>query len=447
MVIPVREPWHPAPATIGHLTLSGSVASCAPAGCHEAISMCSGPHYPPQALGASQGSVASLAPSLAGPVPAATRTGVQHDATAQNQAQDAIAIPAGGFMKGFQAAGQAQAEDLHVVRVHLARALHSGRDLALGGFGVPLHLHEIEKIFVDKSTPKWQDRCVGTKKIMKQYLDLLRNIMDTGNDRGDRTGTGTRSIFGPQFRCNLADGFPLLTTKKVWFKGVAIELIWFLQGNTNIKFLTDNGVHIWDAWADERGDLGPVYGRQWKCWEAVDWQDGQITRVHFIDQIANLVHDLRTNPISRRLIVSAWNPPDVPKMKLPPCHTLFQCYVREEVSGICPTTKLRFLDLHLYARSIDTFLGLPFNIASYALLLTMLARVTDMEPGELIISFGDLHIYKNHFDQVREQWSRVPGALPTLTIPKRERLEDYVYEDFTLDGYFPQAAIRAPIAV
>jgi thymidylate synthase len=276
---------------------------------------------------------------------------------------------------------------------------------------------------------------------MKQYLDLLANVVNNGTSRKDRTGVGTRSIFGAQMRMSMQDGFPLLTTKKVHFKSVLYELLWFLRGDTNVKFLQDHGVTIWNEWADAFGDLGPVYGKQWRRWaDPIPGTDGWSQS---IDQIANLIEDLKTNPFSRRLIVSAWNPVDVPAMKLPPCHTLWQCYVRENSA-----TGTRFLDLHLYARSIDIFLGLPFNIASYATLLHMLAWVTDMLPGELIISFGDLHLYMNHLEQAKEQLARAPGALPMLAIERGVRaIDDFKFEDFTLYNYNPQPAIKAPIAV
>lgn len=266
---------------------------------------------------------------------------------------------------------------------------------------------------------------------MKSYQDLLRFILNNGNDRGDRTGTVTRSVFGYQWRHNMADGFPLLTTKKVHWKSIVHELLWFLSGSTNVRPLQEKGVTIWDEWADENGDLGPVYGKQWRRWEKNGARGGG-----HVDQIEQLVNDIRNNPESRRLIVSAWNPVDVPAMKLPPCHTLFQCYVDEE-----------HLSLHLYARSIDAFLGLPFNIASYALLLEMLAMVTQKRSGELIISFGDLHIYNNHREQVREQLRREPRDLPDITLPMVTSLSAFTFEDIQLSGYDPHPAIKAPVAV
>lgn len=277
---------------------------------------------------------------------------------------------------------------------------------------------------------------------MQIYLDLLRDIYEHGTDKGDRTGTGTRSVFGRQIRFDLSAGFPLMTTKKVFLKGVIHELLWFLRGETNIKYLTDNGVHIWDEWATETGELGPVYGAQWRSWQTPDGRS--------IDQIAELVQELKTNPDSRRLIVSGWNPAVLPnpkispqenarqgKQALPPCHTLFQFYV---VNGR--------LSCQLYQRSADVFLGVPFNIASYALLTMMLAQVTGLEPGEFVHTFGDLHIYKNHFEQVAEQLSRTPRPLPTMRInPAVTSIFDFKYEDFELSGYDPYPAIKAPIAI
>lgn len=264
---------------------------------------------------------------------------------------------------------------------------------------------------------------------MKSYLELLRHVMDNGQDREDRTGVGTRGVFGYQWRHAIVHGYPLLTTKKVHFRSVITELCWFLRGDTNIKYLTDRGVTIWNEWADKDGELGPVYGRQWRHWRHPDG--------HGIDQIGNLLKDLILKPNSRRHIVSAWNPSDVPGMALPPCHTLWQCYVSNGT-----------LSLHLYARSIDSFLGLPFNIASYAALIIVLAKFTNLEPGELIISFGDLHIYKNHFDQVREQLKRGTRPLPTLDFtPEVWNLDEIQPEWFTLNDYLPHPAIKAPIAV
>jgi len=281
---------------------------------------------------------------------------------------------------------------------------------------------------------------------MQQYLELLDHLLTHGKDRPDRTGVGTRGVFGYQMRFNLQEGFPLLTTKKVHVKSIIHELLWFLSGSGNIAYLKKNGVTIWDEWADADGDLGPVYGVQWRHWrynQQVRKSLGVVeVQIGEVDQIANLIRDLKSNPFSRRHIVSAWNPPLIPLMKLPPCHTLWQCYVEEVDKHTVPT-----LHLHLYARSIDSFLGLPFNIASYAFLLTMLAHVTDMDPGDLIISFGDLHLYKNHFAQAKEQLSREPRRLPLLCLPRRESIDQFSYDDFEIIGYNPHPAIKAPIAV
>ena len=264
---------------------------------------------------------------------------------------------------------------------------------------------------------------------MQQYLELLRHIRSNGVIKHDRTGVGTQSVFGYQMRFNLEDGFPLLTTKKVFLKGVIYELLWFLKGDTNIKFLTDNGVHIWDEWADENGNLGSVYGKQWRSWETTDGRT--------IDQISNLVDLIRNNPDSRRMLVCAWNPGEIDKMALPPCHCLFQFYVAEGK-----------LSCQLYQRSADVFLGVPFNIASYALLTMMLAQVCGLKPGEFVHTFGDVHIYKNHFEQVELQLSREPRALPIMKInPDVKSIFDFRYEDFTLEGYDPYPAIKAPVAV
>ena len=264
---------------------------------------------------------------------------------------------------------------------------------------------------------------------MKQYLDLVRHVMEHGVDKEDRTGTGTRSVFGYQLRCNLADGFPLLTTKKVHLKSIIYELLWFLRGDTNVRWLQEHGVRIWNEWADENGDLGPVYGSQWRAWP--DGNGGTI------DQIAQVIDQIRNTPDSRRIMVSAWNVAEVPTMKLPPCHSLFQFYVADGK-----------LSLQLYQRSADLFLGVPFNIASYALLLMMVAHVTGLEPGEFIHTFGDAHIYRNHFDQIREQLSREPRPLPRMVLnPDVKSIDDYKYEDFTLEGYDPWPAIKAPVAV
>jgi thymidylate synthase len=264
---------------------------------------------------------------------------------------------------------------------------------------------------------------------MQQYLDLMRTVLETGTRKSDRTGTGTLSIFGAQLRFDLARGFPLVTTKKVHMKSIVHELLWFLKGETNIRYLKENGVSIWDEWADENGELGPVYGHQWRSWPAADGGS--------IDQIAQVVADIRRNPDSRRLIVTAWNPTDLPRMALSPCHTLFQFYVAEGR-----------LSCQLYQRSADLFLGVPFNIASYALLTLMVAQVTGLAPGEFIHTFGDTHLYTNHLDQAREQLSRSPRPLPTLTLnPEVRDLFAFTYEDITLSGYDPHPAIKAPVAV
>tara|TARA_R110002073_G_scaffold186197_2_gene344758 strand:+ start:501 stop:1355 length:855 start_codon:yes stop_codon:yes gene_type:complete len=261
------------------------------------------------------------------------------------------------------------------------------------------------------------------------YLDLLRDIQKNGVRQDDRTGVGTLSVFGRQLRCDLSQGFPLLTTKKVHFKSIAIELLWFLRGETNVKWLQERGVTIWNEWADETGDLGPVYGKQWRSWATPDGTE--------IDQLSGLLEQIRTNPSSRRLIVTGWNPSDVPNMALPPCHTLFQFNV---ANGR--------LSCQLYQRSADMFLGVPFNIASYALLTCMVAQATGLQPGEFIHTFGDAHIYTNHVDQVREQLSREPRGLPRLTLnPDRTDLFGFEYEDFAIEGYDPHPAIKAPVAV
>jgi len=264
---------------------------------------------------------------------------------------------------------------------------------------------------------------------MRQYLDLLAHVLENGVDRPDRTGVGTRGVFGYQMRFDLDDGFPALTTKKLHLKSIIHELLWFLKGDTNIAYLKEHGVSIWDEWADENGDLGPVYGAQWRSWPAPDGRS--------IDQIANLVRSLKENPNSRRHIVSAWNPAEVDEMALPPCHCLFQFHVAQGR-----------LSCQLYQRSADIFLGVPFNIASYALLTMMLAQVTGLKPGDFIHTLGDAHLYSNHFDQAREQLTRQPKPLPQLWInPAVTRLEDFRYEDFRLDNYLADPSIRAPIAV
>jgi thymidylate synthase len=264
---------------------------------------------------------------------------------------------------------------------------------------------------------------------MKQYLDLLQYILDYGAEKKDRTGTGTISTFGYQMRFDLAKGFPLLTTKKVYTKAVIYELLWLLAGDTNIKFLKDNGVTIWDEWADANGDLGPVYGAQWRSWKG---PDGKV-----VDQIAQAVDMIKKTPDSRRIIVSAWNPGEIDKMALPPCHAFFQFYVLRGK-----------LSCQLYQRSADVFLGVPFNIASYSLLTLMMAQVTGLEPGEFIHTFGDVHIYLNHMEQVKLQLSREPRALPRMTLnPKVWNIFDFKHEDFTLENYDPHPAIKAPVAV
>ena len=264
---------------------------------------------------------------------------------------------------------------------------------------------------------------------MKQYLDMLREIRTNGVIKHDRTGTGTQSIFGYQARYNLRDGFPLLTTKKVFLRGIIHELLWFIAGDTNIRYLLDNNVHIWDEWADENGDLGPVYGHQWRSWPAPDGRS--------IDQLSAVIDQIKRNPDSRRLMVTAWNPGEVDSMALPPCHCLFQFYV---AGGR--------LSCQLYQRSADTFLGVPFNIASYSLLTMMIAQECGLEPGELIHTTGDTHIYLNHFDQVDLQLTREPRPLPVMKLnPDVKSVFDFRIEDFELCGYDPWPAIKAPVAV
>ena len=264
---------------------------------------------------------------------------------------------------------------------------------------------------------------------MKQYHDLLERILATGHRKEDRTGTGTLSVFGHQMRFDLADGFPLVTTKKLHVKSVVHELIWFLAGDTNIRYLKENGVSIWDEWADENGDLGPVYGQQWRSWPG---RNGEA-----IDQIAWVQNEIRRNPDSRRLIVSAWNPADVPLMALPPCHCLFQFYVAE-----------RRLSCQLYQRSADVFLGVPFNIASYALLTAMMAKATGLEPGEFVHTLGDAHLYANHIEQAELQLTRAHRKLPTLELtPGIRDVRDFRFEDVTIRGYDPHPHIKAEVAV
>lgn len=264
---------------------------------------------------------------------------------------------------------------------------------------------------------------------MQQYLDLLKLILDTGTRKEDRTGTGTLSVFGHQMRFNLADGFPLLTTKKLHIKSIVHELIWFLQGDTNIKYLKDNGVSIWNEWADENGNLGPVYGHQWRSWPKPDGGT--------IDQIAEVQDTIRRNPDSRRMIVTAWNPSDVPKMALPPCHLLIQFYV---ANGR--------LSCQMYQRSADVFLGVPFNIASYALLTAMMAKATGLEPGDFVHTLGDAHLYSNHLDQARLQLTRAPRALPRLKLAEGiTDVRDFRFEHVTIEGYDPHPHIKAEVAV
>jgi len=261
------------------------------------------------------------------------------------------------------------------------------------------------------------------------YLGLLADILEHGVDRGDRTGTGTRGVFGRQLRFDLGAGFPLLTTKKVHLKSIILELLWFLRGDSNVRWLQEQGVTIWDEWANEQGELGPVYGKQWRSWEA---KDGRV-----IDQIANVVASIKSNPNSRRHIVSAWNPADVDQMALPPCHCLFQFFVADGK-----------LSCQLYQRSADVFLGVPFNIASYALLTQMMAQVTGLKPGEFVHTFGDAHLYMNHFEQAKLQLARTPYPAPTMSLnPERTDIFAFEYSDFKLEGYQAHPAIKAPIAV
>ena len=264
---------------------------------------------------------------------------------------------------------------------------------------------------------------------MKPYLNLLDHILTNGVDKSDRTGTGTRSVFGYQMRFDLSQGFPMLTTKKLHLKSIIYELLWFLKGDTNTKYLNEHGVRIWDEWADDKGNLGPVYGKQWRSWEA---PDGKV-----IDQISDLIHTLKTNPSSRRMIVNAWNVGELNKMALTPCHALFQFYV---ANGR--------LSCQLYQRSADTFLGVPFNIASYALLTLMVAQVTGFEPGEFIHTFGDVHLYNNHFEQAKLQLTRSPRALPKMVLnPEVTSIFDFEFEDFTLIDYDPHPHIKAAVSV
>jgi thymidylate synthase len=264
---------------------------------------------------------------------------------------------------------------------------------------------------------------------MQQYLDLVKHIIETGTDKSDRTGTGTRSVFGYQMRFDLSKGFPLVTTKKCHLKSIIYELLWFLQGDTNIGYLKEHNVKIWDEWADENGDLGPVYGKQWRSWAGADGVE--------VDQVKDLIHQIKNNPDSRRMIISAWNVADLPEMKLMPCHCLFQFYVANGK-----------LSCQLYQRSADVFLGVPFNIASYALLTMMIAQVCNLQPGEFVHSFGDVHLYSNHFEQANLQLTRTPFPLPTMKInPEVKDIFSFTFEDFELVDYVSHPGIKAPVAV
>jgi thymidylate synthase len=264
---------------------------------------------------------------------------------------------------------------------------------------------------------------------VKQYLDLCKHVLENGNVKGDRTGTGTISTFGYQMRFNLAEGFPLMTTKKLHLKSIIYELLWFLNGDTNVQYLQEHGVRIWNEWADENGELGPVYGHQWRSWTGADGKT--------VDQITELIHQIKTNPNSRRLLVNAWNVAEIDNMALPPCHCMFQFYVADGK-----------LSCQLYQRSADVFLGVPFNIASYALLTMMIAQVCDLEPGEFVHTFGDVHIYQNHLEQVRLQMGRELRSLPTLKInPNVKDIYSFKYEDFTLEGYDPHPHIKGVVSV
>jgi thymidylate synthase len=283
--------------------------------------------------------------------------------------------------------------------------------------------------FADGTLPAPRPRHFPIREPMKQYLDFMRHVSTQGTEKADRTGTGTRSVFGYQMRFDLREGFPVVTTKKLHLKSIIYELLWFLQGSTNVQWLQEHGVTIWDEWADENGELGPVYGSQWRSWPTPDGGH--------IDQIADLMKQIRANPDSRRLIVSAWNVADIPRMKLPPCHAFFQFYVADGR-----------LSCQLYQRSADIFLGVPFNIASYALLTHMIAQQCDLDVGDFIWTGGDCHIYSNHAEQVETQLSREPLPLPTLKILRKpESIFDYRYEDFELVGYQSHPAIKAPVAV
>lgn len=273
---------------------------------------------------------------------------------------------------------------------------------------------------------------------MQAYLQLLSHIITHGTDKPDRTGTGTRSVFGYQMRFNLQEGFPLVTTKTLHLKSIIYELLWFLQGNTNIHYLNEHGVSIWDEWADANGELGPVYGKQWRSWEGAGGEE--------IDQVKDVIQQLKTNPDSRRMIVSAWNVADLPRMKLMPCHCLFQFYTTPYVDE--QGNARRRLSCQLYQRSADVFLGVPFNIASYALLTLMMAQVVDMEPGDFVHSFGDVHLYNNHFEQAKLQLSRTPYPLPHMRLnPEVKDIFDFSFADFSLENYQSHPRIKAPVAV
>jgi thymidylate synthase len=264
---------------------------------------------------------------------------------------------------------------------------------------------------------------------MRQYLELLRHVVENGVEKSDRTGTGTRSVFGHQLRIDLRAGFPLLTTKKLHIRSIIFELLWFLRGETNVRYLNENGVTIWDEWADERGELGPIYGRQWRAWRGADDRT--------VDQISQVIQEIKSNPDSRRLIVSAWNVGEISRMKLPPCHVMFQFYVSENR-----------LSCQLYQRSADIFLGVPFNIASYSLLTMMVAHVCNLKPGDFIHTFGDVHLYQNHLEQARTQLQRQPRPLPKMQLnPAIKSIFDFRYDDFRLENYDPCPAIKAPVAV
>ncbi|MBU6200000.1 MAG: thymidylate synthase [Xanthomonadaceae bacterium] len=270
---------------------------------------------------------------------------------------------------------------------------------------------------------------------MRQYLDLLHDVLENGAEKSDRTGTGTRALFGRQLRFDLADGFPLVTTKKLHTRSIVHELLWFLRGETNIRYLKENGVSIWDEWADANGDLGPVYGRQWRSWQAAD---GKV-----VDQIAWLIDEIKRNPDSRRLVVSAWNVAELAKMALAPCHCLFQFHVARSANS-----QRARLSCQLYQRSADVFLGVPFNIASYALLTHLIAQVCDLTPGDFVHTFGDVHLYKNHIEQARTQLAREPLPLPALKLnPDVRSIFDFRFEDIAIEGYRSHAAIKAPVAV